>query len=298
MRKIILTIACLSNLAVFGQPIITDGTGILGIGNLYPAVFGSINDIGASGPSQTWDFSNVSFSSLGSLEVVDPSTSTFGPEFPTANWAFEVGTWTSYFEITGQEMNNLALNITGLGSAGDYSANPRKILEFPFSFGNSFNDTYSENGGSQNLIVTYDAYGTLIMPDNYTYTNVVRTSELEENGDILTRYYILEPFMNIATHFTSNDIFVWIKVTLPNSIEENKTNELTIFPNPVDNQLNIHQTFENSEDISICNLNGNVLLKVKPEFSTNGITSIDVSNLKSGCYFVKQGPSTIPFLKN
>jgi hypothetical protein len=293
MKKILLVFSFL-NLYTQAQPVITDGSDILPVGSSYPITFSSISDIGSSGANQTWDFSQESFSSIGSFDVVELAASDFENDFPTANWVFEITNMTSYYTISSSEMNINALNITALGGAGDYSTNPRKVLEFPFNFEDSYTDTYDENGSSTNLTVTYDAYGTLIMPDNFTYTNVVRVRETEEFGPTTTRYYILEPFMNIALHFDNNDFFTWIKVTLPNSIEENNVANFSLYPNPAENLLTIESPEAVQDDFILSTMDGK---KIESFSMENGTRSVDISNLESGIYFISNGSFTKSFKK-
>lgn len=292
-NSLILTFTCFAFISI-AQPVINDGSAILPIGSSYPITFSSIGDIGSSGANQTWDFSQESFSTIGLFNVVDLEGSAFESSFPTANWVFEIGNMTSYYNLSSTEMNIQALNITSLGGSGDYSANPRKVLEFPFNFEDSYTDTFDENGNTTNLTVTYDAYGTLVMPDNYTYTNVVRVREEEEFGIITTRYYITEPFMNIALHYDNNNFFTWIKVTLPNSIDENEQASFSFYPNPTENTLSILTDGNQHHNFSISSTDG----KIEKYFSLeNGAESIDITDLESGIYFISNGTFTKTFIK-
>jgi hypothetical protein len=289
----IITVAfnCLTFLA---QPIIS-GTGILELGSINIASFAQFSDLGTSGENQVWDFSSHNFTPIGNLEVIDPSTSAFSSSFPSANWVFEIGNMTSYFEITSQEMNNLALNITQTQVAGDFSSNPRKILEFPFEYLNSFNDSYSENGITSSTTVTYNGYGTLIMPNSITYTNVSRVTEVVTNGEVVTRYFIQSPFMNIASHFSNTNMFAWIQVNQVNSINENQQFDLNVYPNPSSEKIALSGSLINDNSVlTITGLDGRIVKSiVKPQENQQ----IDISSFSPGWYYISNGYSTCSFLK-
>ena len=74
-------------------------------------------------------------------------------------------------------------------------------------------------------------------------------------------------------------------------------NNFSIYPNPVNNVLNISVKNEISiNNLSITDLNGRVVT------SSSSSSSIDVSNLSSGVYFVSietnEGRGTAKFVKN
>ena len=57
---------------------------------------------------------------------------------------------------------------------------------------------------------------------------------------------------------------------------------MTIYPNPVENELYFALPWDNCSSVSICNITGNILLS---KSICNG-DSVDVSGLKAGIYFV------------
>lgn len=68
------------------------------------------------------------------------------------------------------------------------------------------------------------------------------------------------------------------------SVVLEKTNdEIVLYPNPASTQVNIHHSFTNGVDVSICNLSGKVV------FERQGATqdeTIDLQNLPGGFYFI------------
>ncbi len=68
----------------------------------------------------------------------------------------------------------------------------------------------------------------------------------------------------------------------------------TIFPNPASEEINI-PTAEESKKIQIFNLVGTLVLEAKPSYP---YTFLSIQHLPKGSYFVKNGGSVYPFIKN
>lgn len=81
------------------------------------------------------------------------------------------------------------------------------------------------------------------------------------------------------------------EVTQLVSVEEiNQLKENTsIYPNPVSEELTVAVSFSGEYDYALTDLNGRVLM----QSTQNGTTTIDVSTLSSGVYFVKIGQKDI-----
>jgi hypothetical protein len=84
------------------------------------------------------------------------------------------------------------------------------------------------------------------------------------------------------------------------SLQDEKNSEIKIFPNPVDQYLNI-KVSDNIEDsiLTIYNVLGKVVLKQK---ITKSINSVDVSSISSGLYMLriqsKHASKTFKFIKS
>ena len=72
-------------------------------------------------------------------------------------------------------------------------------------------------------------------------------------------------------------------------------NQFSIYPNPANSILNIALTNQQTVNVQVFDVLGNEVLKSATSNSKQ--TSIDVSNLNSGVYFVKVGNSTQKFIK-
>lgn len=78
------------------------------------------------------------------------------------------------------------------------------------------------------------------------------------------------------------------------AVEENSMEDFTIYPNPTNSTVNIQfENFENSADLKIITLSGQTVINQKiDQLNSEKVMSLDVSNLKTGIYFVKVGNHT------
>jgi len=81
-----------------------------------------------------------------------------------------------------------------------------------------------------------------------------------------------------------NDKFYFYSPIEPTSVELATKNEITIFPNPADDIVNIC-CYENADilNVEICDMSGNVVLKINSSI----LQVLDVSNLACGVYFFR-----------
>ena len=86
------------------------------------------------------------------------------------------------------------------------------------------------------------------------------------------------------------DVEDYSEIINVNNIKISNTDDITIYPNPVSDKLNLK--FDgNADTIQILNVNGQVIRKQEYQ------NSIDVSMLKSGFYFLKLGDAVAKFIK-
>lgn len=218
------------------------------------------------------------------------------------------------FSLTGFVANGVTLN---------YVTNNALIGTFPLNFGYTNNDVTAgtfTNGTTSGTftgtaITDYDSYGTLNLGVT-GFDPIVKTVyriKLAQNinlsipffGSIGTvtqtayTYYVVngsttEPFFRDTT-FTVNvpllgdpqitnqaQVFT-SALTLGTSSFDSVSNAISLYPNPATNLL----TIENKNDlqinsISIADTNGRNVFETK-----NAVSTVDVSNLSNGIYFVR-----------
>ena len=215
----------------------------------------------------------------------------------------------SEISLTGVTSDNLILN---------YVTNNAKLGTFPLIYGYNFTDTTAgtftsgTNNGTftGNIVTSVDAYGTLTLNNtgngsfsgpvtrlktvqNITlfqgFFNVglaVQTSYAYYSGSNLnpelryTKAVINIPLLNI-TNQTAIQIedFATILLSTNNNI---LTDNISIYPNPVNDILNIKSKDNQKISFVIIDINGREIIS-----KTSNDNNINVSNLKKGIYFVK-----------
>lgn len=287
MKKTFTLALSIYSIICFSQPIIQNANNVPAVGVTVPLSTATTTNVGNAGANQTWDYSSLTFSPVGNLAIITPSSSPFGASFPSANWAYSVaGAAYTFFENTSTEMKNLASLITSPGGNDDYSANPKTIMQFPFNFNDSFSDTYTEQGSTSTVTVTYDGYGTLIMPNGNTYTNVVRVKEAYSSSTDY-RWYTTNPLVSVAVFNDDNNLLYWIGTTPSSITEKDKTAILNIFPNPANEKLSVKLSNLNFSETTYLNIINSLGQIVKQTIITTETTIIDTENVSSGIYFIQ-----------
>ncbi len=234
MNKVLLVVISLFTINALAQPAIQYTTNIPSPGFSAPVSTAMPTaGIGKSGANETWDFSSLSFTPVGTMNVIMPSSSPLGGSFPTANYAYSFAGTYSFFKISVGEMEVQAFSITKAGSGNDFSPNPRTLLKFPFNFSQIDTDTWQKVGGStNNVILTYDGYGTLITPSK-TYTNIVRIKEDYGNGAIDYQWYAINPLISILVFDHNTNSLYYTGASVSGVSEQNNSNSsVDIYPNP------------------------------------------------------------------
>jgi hypothetical protein len=142
---------------------------------------------GNSGANQTWNLSSITGTPTGTITMVAPSATPYAASFASANLAYATnGGGVGYLSTSSTYMR-----VCGLGSPSATIAynDLEDILHFPFTYNNTFTDTYSavfvttqQFYRRGTMTATADGYGTLITP-NGTYTNVLRVHYVEVSQD-------------------------------------------------------------------------------------------------------------------
>jgi hypothetical protein len=288
MKKYLLLVFSALSVSAFAQPVISNGNNIAAPGFSTPVSYAiPASGVGNAGANQTWDFSSLSFTPVGTLNTIDPATSPFAASFPTSNYAYTLATTYSYFQASSSKMEVLAYSITSPGSGNDFSPNPRTVLKFPFSYNDTETDTWQKVGGStNNVTITYDGYGTLITP-SATYSNVVRVKEDYGGGAVDYQWYILNPLMSILTYSNGNNTLYLAQATTPTAIEVQNTplHSIKMYPNPSRGQLTFHCSGlppEGPTELTIITAKGQVIFK---SGICEGLSSVDLNSASRGMYF-------------
>jgi hypothetical protein len=195
-------------------------------------------------------------------------------------------------------------------------------MNYPFALGNSTSDNFSGNvtttatgtiPATGTSMTSVDGLGTLILPGNNTYSNVVRfhlkdSANASVFGSAVT--FIRDVYEYYDFTVGNLPVFITMTVTVNSALfansstlilskdqpttfvglEENQANPLVLFPNPVQHALFI--TGANyGEAYQIQNGLGQIVLEGSLD------NSIDVTNLSEGIYVVKINGQALTFIK-
>lgn len=136
----------------------------------------------SDGANQTWDLSTITVQPVGTLDFIAASTTPYAANYPTANWV-----WAQ--TMTGEATDYVYLSITSSGievvasdvpSATNNYSDPKRILQFPMSLGQSFTDAYVDMDGPSSVTWSYTGHGTAITPMG-TYPDLAKVVSTEDD---------------------------------------------------------------------------------------------------------------------
>ncbi len=330
----LLIVSIIAALSVSSQPVLTNSLNFT-IGDTYRYDgYQEVPDIepGEGGANLTWDFSTISggtyYEGIGAI-CVDPSTTAFADSAAVANANIcirnpetpPVGPHQYYnCNSTSQDLLAMGFLAEGNNSFTTYTNNATG-LEFPFTYGDSFDDTweslmyYIELGhyfmrDSSIVTVDADAYGTITTPAGefqnvlrikrttlvYSWTNYDGTEWLFTGSfnDINYEWYapnIKVPVMIIQElewmpNFYS--VRYLVEHNFSTGIEDRADYKLEIFPNPTTERVTI-KTDEKFNSVSIYSLNGQQINEVSSHENPSHQQIIDLSKYPKGVYLIEVG---------
>ena len=275
-----------------------------------------VQDAGEEGENVTWDYNW--FTGIDQIEFTYQATNATGLSevFTSSNYALlneEIGEFYNHNEQKTEKVGLLVESILI-----DYD-NPQTILEYPFSYMQSFTDSFVGNYQYQgidfiingNIAVTADAYGDLILPYG-TIENVMRlkyevtgSEDYEVSGmphqnqftqtsyAWYTEESSLLPLLNIT--FLESDastqttvIYLAQSVGLSEVLAEKI--DYNIYPNPATEFTHIEFTLEHDEEVEITlySLLGAKIKSIEKDTFMAGKHSKNISleKLNPGTYFI------------
>ena len=318
--------------ALFSQPVLTNSLNFT-IGDTFrsdsyidvPSI-----DPGPGGANLIWDFSTISGGTYSEGEgaiCVDPTTTPFADSVVVANSNICIRNVDSpnsgyfqYFDCNNTSRNGIAIGVleSGSGSFITYT-NEIKALEFPFTYGDSYEDTwealyfsldwgYHYYRDSSITTVEADAYGTITTPAgefenvlrlktitlDYSWQNYDGTGWIPLGSFTDTHYSWFAPNIKVAV-MTMHEmdwmpgfhtVSYLVEYNFPVGIEEQPTVQLEIFPNPTTDRVTL-KTEKTINCVSIYALNGQQMNFDASQ--TNQFQTVDLSRYPKGIYLVKIG---------
>lgn len=293
--KFILSGLILSGQSVtsFAQPVIVNTMSPFPVGttdSLYAAP-GSVLP-GAGGAAVTWNLGALVPAASGVVSFVTPSSTPYFAAFPTATLCAQITPVSGsvkyiYQRLSSTRWEMLANNYSGTGTGQDYTPNPESHLMFPFSYTNTFTDTFQKTTGGANTVdVTYDGYGTLITP-HATYTNVVRLYKYWGPGDYDYNWYVTSPNIGIVAsyHAQTNQYTLVRHMATAGVAKMSIVATAQLYPNPFIHTTTLKIDAPNGlsdASVTITDASGRVV-RCMPVTAVETIISAD--ELPSGLYF-------------
>jgi hypothetical protein len=177
--------------------------------------------------------------------------------------------------------------------------NPDVFLFFPMAYGATKVDTYSKTNYSDSLTVSshqtgkhtiaFNGFGTLILPQG-SFSNValvsdVRTNSLGPDSPTSTWYDISTGKMLLQYHENAGSTSIGYTSDLVTEIlEADNDHSFSLFPNPTSNFLTITKLSGSKTGIEVFDVLGAMIYSSE---TTNTHTTIDLSNVPKGLYFLK-----------
>ena len=318
--RLLLPALLLTTAPALAQPTLTSSTNLPtpGLTNtLYRASSAPATTTAISGANVTWDYSTLSSSAtVASTYAACPGTA-FCDSFPTANLnGLEVLSNNTLF----YNASSSALSIVGSRGAGatggtavnTYYSDPEDFLRFPMNYNSSYTDAsraaYTAFGfpasRSASTTVVADGWGTLKLPGNNNFSNVLRVKRTSTVFDTVhsnpfpqnatanvTMYLWYSPsykeFLMLVVQATSTignaTAVAW---TLPNlaGVDDASGNfHFTASPNPVHDRIAVRWTSGTEAALALQDLTGRTVLQT----AGRGEASMDVANMPRGLYVLR-----------
>jgi hypothetical protein len=184
MKKIIISflILFLFVLTLFSQITIQYSVHSLKAGDNNPMSYCSYVDPGESGANIVWNFSELKFEKPFTGFVLNSQFSDNQYLFPKANTVLGEFDARFYFDVNQNETDQYGF-ISSDGKSKEIYSVPFVKMKYPFSYGEAYSGvvagTFEYSGNIKaDMAGTYtveaDAYGTLILPNNTKFENVLR----------------------------------------------------------------------------------------------------------------------------
>ena len=231
----------------------------------------------SDGANQTWDLSTITVQPVGTLDFIAASATPFAANYPTANWV-----WAQ--SLTGEGTDYVYLSITSSGievvandvpSATNNYTDPKRILQFPMSLGQSLTDSYVDMDGPSSVTWAYTGHGTAITPLG-TFTDLAKVVSTED--DLLL--WNTTPLYPLVIDNGST-----VLVFAPSNVGIEGIGAraaVQVYPNPCTDRLVVEGAFNTAWRITY--LQGRTVRN--GSFNGMELQHLDVAELTTGSYFL------------
>ena len=267
-----------------------------------------------TGTNVIWDYSflvptptlNTSaYISTSSATVTSPASTSFvQKQGAIHNFFKSTTTPTTQTELLGVNMGTISLTFTNTGIMAKYPINYGYQLTDAIGGSVTFSLPASFTG---NIITEADGKGTLFMPQNKTYNNVLRVKSTQMIsisvifvGNIATLKQTVYSYYHASSKFPiltiNNSVTTFSSQTTDITTVTGNANFIAIgineqskeefnfgtYPNPAKDQLSVQlKNNETPESLTLINTLGEMVTKI------NGSKSINISQIPNGYYYIE-----------
>lgn len=295
------------------QPTFTAATNTPVPGTAYSINYGPYVAPGGAGANQTWNLATLATDSSITVQLVLPSTTTNGTQFPTATVAEESAAVTQYFRVAADGIHFAGSDD---GTSVIVHVPMGRYLPFPCTFGTVWSSPQHASFTYEDMTVTrtgtfsgnVDGYGTLIIP-GATIPNVLRvrwTHTVQDAIGPMTISHLYDSYaffqvgqahpiaelvtatINMGGGPITNQFSRWTSADVSTGIAEQQVATLTAFPNPAEDEviLTWSPSLGAASTVSITDMAGRTVKHSYLIADRTGRARIDVSSLLSGMYQV------------
>lgn len=314
--KQILTLLTASAFALnaHAQPTLTFATNAPVIGTQYTLHYdGAYVDPGNAGAMQTWDLTGLATDSIDVLQMVAPSSTPNGGQFPSATIAELSSPVTTYYQVTPD-----GIRFAGSDDGTSIIANapmPR-YLAFPCTMGSTWSTPHAAQFTLEGMEVFRsgtvtghaDGYGTAIMPWG-TVQNVLRIhlqNVMQDSLELFTMDYTYDSYLyyvsgqsyplaelvtaTIDMGFGSPTVTQFCRWTgeLSTGVDAPgfAGRNLTVYPNPASDAATIAVPagMQANPSLTVLDAAGRAVHQQRLEVKGGGLAQVDVRGLMPGIY--------------
>ncbi|HRG59602.1 MAG TPA: T9SS type A sorting domain-containing protein [Bacteroidia bacterium] len=206
MKKFLFSVLFCQGVVAFAQPVIQPFTPLFGATiNVFDITDSIPINFPMSG-NQSWDFSNAITQSSFSITLVDPISTPYTADFPTANFAQTINSGTTplayfYGVINQDSLYGLGARSVVIPTANFNYIDPNVSFRFPMNYLTTISDISTDNQGDwENDTRKYIAYGDVVTPFG-TYNNVAmfRDQEWDSTGALISTKFLWASVANLNT---------------------------------------------------------------------------------------------------
>jgi hypothetical protein len=236
----------------------------------------------SNGANQTWDLTTVTLQPMGTLEFKSAAGTPYADTWPNANWVWQqnidgLGTQYMYLSFTNSLVEVWATEVPFDTHA---YTDPKTVLKFPFSLGETVTDTYTNNNGTHTVTWMYAGHGTAITPLG-TFSDVVKVAS-DEGDMVLWHTTPLYPMV-----FNSGGMVLVFGPATTGITEQAGLTAIT-YPNPCTDVLYVDVNA--AAPWQLMDLQGRTL--ATGAFMGRGTQRIDIASLATGSYMLVLGEGT------